>query len=221
MAINYRSQYLKYNRYFKQLTDVYAKTPVLRTSLELLLTLFTISFFALFALRPTINTIAGLWASINSQKEIKGGLEQKIRDLSTAQKIWGVEQKRIELIEQALPEKPDPDIYIRQIESLAVTRGLLMNFLSVDKVTLRGETQIQGQEKEKAKTPGLEMLGSSLSLSGQYSGLWRFLEDLEGLRRIVKPVSLSFSATRGQTPGQTTLLLTISNEIAYYKGTKR
>lgn len=222
MAINYRGQYLRYNRYFRQLTDVYAKIPAFRTGLELLLTLFTISFFLIFALRPTANTIAELWASQNSQKEIKGRLEQKIKDLSSAQKIWEVEQKRIELAEEALPQKPDPDIYIKQIENLAIAKGLSINFLSVDKVTLRGGTQREVQEeKERAKIPGLETVGSSLSLSGQYSSLLGFLEDLEGLRRIVKTASLSFSTTRGGAPQETTLLLTISNEVAHYKGMKK
>lgn len=222
MAINYRQQYLRYNRYFRQLTDTYAKIPAFRTGLELLLTLFTISFFLIFALRPTANTITELWANLNSQKEIKTRLEQKIRDLSSAQKVWEAEQKKLELVEEALPQKPNPDTYIKQVENLAATRGLSINFLSVDRVMLRGEIQKEGQQEEKGKAriPGLETVGSSLSLSGQYSGLLGFLEDLEKLRRVVKTLSLSFSTTRGAASGEATLLLTIASEVAYHKSTK-
>lgn len=216
---NYQRPYLQYRRYFRQLTDAYRGTPALRASLEFLLTLFTISFFALFALRPTINTIAELWANINSQKEIKGRLEQKIRDLAVSQEIWKTEQKRIETLDQALPKNPGPDTYIKQIEGLAASRGLGISFLKVDEVALRGEVEKQGEQKiKKGKT---EIISVSLSLSGAYTALLGFLEDLENLRRPTETVSLSFSTTKGVNPGQTVILLTVANEVPYYKGGKK
>lgn len=216
---NYQRPYLQYRRYFRQLTDAYAKTPALRASLEFLLTLFAISFFALFALRPTINTIAELWANINSQKEIKGRLEQKIRDLAVSQEIWKTEQKRMEILDQALPKTPRPDGYIKQIESLASGRGLVLSFLKVDEVALRGEVEKQGEKKTKGQKT--EIIAVSLSLSGAYTALLGFLEDLENLRRPTDTVSFSFSTTKGLAPGQTVILLTVANEAPYYKGGKK
>lgn len=216
---NYQRQYLRYSRYFRQLTGAYRDTPALRASLEFLLTLFTISFFALFALRPTINTIAELWANINSQRQIKTRLEQKIRDLAVSQEIWKTEQKRMETLDRALPKNPGPDTYIKQIEGLAASRGLGISFLKVDEVALRGEVEKQGEKKTKGQKT--ETISVSLLLSGSYAPLLGFLEDLENLRRVTDTTSVSFTTTKGVIPGQTVILLTVANEVPYYKGGKK
>lgn len=216
---NYQRQYLRYSRYFRQLTDAYRGAPALRASLEFLLTLFAISFFALFALRPTTNTIAELWANINSQRQIKARLEQKIRDLTVSQEIWKTEQKRMETLDQALPKNPGPDAYIKQIEGLAASRGLGISFLKVDEVALRGEIEKQGEKKTKGQKT--ETISVSLSLSGVYTALLGFLEDLENLRRPTDTTSISLTTTKGVNPGQTVILLTVANEVPYYKGGKK
>lgn len=213
-ATNHRGQYLKNSRYFKQLVGAYENTPAVRISIELLLSLITISFFALFALRPTLNTISELVAQIRSQEEIKGKLEQKITNLGQAQAIWAKEQERIILVGQALPPNPNIDAYIKQIEGIAVSRGLSLTFFGVDETVLKGENKDQ---KKKGAVKGIENIEASVSLSGSYSSLVLFVEDLEKLRRPVELISISFSLTRvGQ--GQSNLLLTISNEVPYYGG---
>lgn len=211
---NYRREY---RRYFRRLTASYENMPAVRISLNLLLTLFTISFFALFALRPTLNTISELVSNIKSQEEIKAKLEQKTKDLSAAQTAWNGEQKRLELVNQALPKKPQPDTYIKQIEGIAKRRGLVINFLKVDEVALRGELEKQSQEKTKTTIPKIETLGVSVSVTGNYSSLIGFLEDLENLRRVGKTASVSFAATKSLSPGQTTLSLTAVSEVPFYK----
>lgn len=211
---NYRREY---RRYFKRLVASYENMPAVRISLNILLTLFTISFFALFALRPTLNTISELVSNIKSQEEIKAKLEQKIKDLSLAQTVWNREQKRLELISQALPKNPQPDTYIKQIEGIVKRRGLLINFLKVDEVALRGELEEKSQEKTKIKNPKVGTLGVSVSVTGNYSSLLGFLEDLESLRRAGEATSVSFTAAKSLSPGQITLSLTTANEVPFYK----
>lgn len=211
---NYRREY---HRYFRRLVASYENIPAVRISLNLLLTLFTISFFALFALRPTLNTISELVSNIRSQEKIKAKLEQKTKDLSLAQTVWNREQKRLELVNQALPKNPQPDTYIKQIEGIVKRRSLLINFLKVDEVALRGELEKQSQEKIKTKIPKIETLGISVSVTGNYSSLVGFLEDLENLRRAGEATSVSFAATKSLSPGQTTISLTTASEVPFYK----
>lgn len=215
------TNYRGYRRYFRQLVASYENTPAVRMSLNLILTFFAISFFAIFALRPTLNTISELVSNIRSQEEIKTKLGQKIKDLSAAQTVWSREQKRLELISQALPEKPQPDAYIKQIEGIAKRRSLGINFLKVDEVALRGELEKQTQQKTKAENLKIETLGVSVSVTGNYSSLLGFLEDLEKLRRVGEPTSVSFTATKSLSPGQTTLSLTTVNEVPFYKEAKK
>ncbi len=217
---NYRGQYLKYSRYFKQLTQDYANVPIVRVSLELLFTLATISFFAVFALRPTLNTISELIANIRSQEETKIKLEQKITNLTRAQEIFAKETVRLLFTDQALPNTPEPDSYIKQVEKIAFSRGLTMSFLKIDEVLLRGKADTKTQEGKEPKMPGIDTLTASVSVAGPYPALILFLEDLEKLRRVISVTSASFTLTRGATEGAQTLTLTLASGVPYYNGGK-
>lgn len=217
-AINARSQYLRYSRYFRRLTDAYTNVPVVRASVELLLTLFTISFFAIFALRPTINTISDLVSQIRSQEEIKTKLEQKITNLSKAQELWTREKTKVSLIEQAIGKTPEPDVYIKQVERLAISKGLSINFLKVDEVVLKGKIKNGEKDNSQAggkKTKNSQAIDTTVSLAGSYGSLFSFLEGLENLRRTIEATSISFVSTKTPGQSQNTLVLTISSEVPY------
>lgn len=202
-GVNPRSQYAKYSRYFRQLIETYEKKPEVKTSIELLLTLLTISFFSIFALRPTINTIFELLANIRSQEEIQNALVQKTKNLDQAQEVWTKETSRRFLLEQALPKDPQPDHYLRQIEGLAVRHNITLKSFSTDKVVIIGH--------DIEKTNNFNVV---LSISGDYSSLMSFLKDLETLRRIIKINSLSFA--KGGRGEDSVLSLTISGGVPYY-----
>lgn len=215
-AINARSQYLRYNRYFRRLTDAYTNVPAVRVSVELLLTLFTISFFVIFALRPTINTISDLVSQIRSQEEIKTKLEQKITNLARAQELWTREKAKVSLIEQAIGKTPEPDIYIKQVEKLAVSKGLSISFLKVEEVGLKGEVKNKEQNKPK-KTKSTDFIDTAVSVTGSYGSLLSFLEGLENLRRTINVTSISFVSTKNPGQSQNTLVLTIASKVPYKK----
>lgn len=213
-AINARGQYLRYSRYFRRLTDAYTNVPAVKASVEFLLTLFTISFFAIFALRPTINTISDLVSQIRSQEEIKTKLEQKITNLARAQELWTREKAKVSLIEQAIGKTPEPDVYIKQVERLAVSKGLLISFLKVEEIALKGKIKDGEQDKPK-KIKGTDAIDTAVSVTGSYGSLLSFLEGLENLRRTIEVTSISFVSTKNPGQFQNTLVLTISSEVPY------
>lgn len=203
VGINYREQYARYRRYFRRIIQVYEQRPEVKTSIELLLTLAAISFFAIFAIRPTLNTIAELLATTRAQEEAQEKLQEKIRALGIAQTNWIEEQERIVLLNQALPDNSNPEGYLQQIEGLTAKHGLQLITFNVDRVVLFG--------KEEANTESMDI---SLSVSGQYEPLISFLADLGSLRRPVLVESLSFGASRGNAPGP--LTLTVRGKVPYY-----
>lgn len=201
-GVNPRSQYAKYSRYFRQLIQVYEKKPEVKTSIELLLTLLAISFFSIFALRPTVNTIFELLANIRGQEQTQEAMLQKVQNLDLAQDTWTSETSRRFLLEQALPKDPQPDHYLRQTEGLVARHNITLKSFSTDKVV------ILGKDTEK------NSFNVVLSISGDYPSLMSFLKDLETLRRIIKINSLSFA--KGGRGEDSSLSLTVSGGVPYY-----
>lgn len=201
-AINYREQYARYTRYFRWLRESYGTKPAVKASLELLFTLLTISFFAVFAIRPTATTIGQLFANIKAQREIAGKLEQKLKDLETAQNVLKSEQGRLSLLDQTLPPDPEPAGFLEQIEGLSTSYNTTLLSISVEDATLLGP-----QETNNVKV--------AFSVAGSYDSLISLLSDTENLRRVIKVETISFSQGKGKFSGQ--LVLAITGKAYYYK----
>ena len=207
--VNIREQYARYGRYFTRIRDAYLQKPVVQASLGVLLTLFTLSFFAIFALRPTLNTISELLAEIRTQQEILETLDQKITAITQAQAVWQQELKSIPLVLQALPKDSEPQDYLRQIEGLAIKHNLTLSSFKIDEVSLLGKKESASAEN-KEKIAGTETFAVSLSIRGPYSSLLAFLDELELLRRPIKVESLSFGTSQDSA-----ILLTVSGKVPY------
>ncbi|MEJ2441504.1 MAG: hypothetical protein P8Y06_01110, partial [Patescibacteria group bacterium] len=81
MALGWRKDYLRYRSYFLNIVGVYKQRKDLRMFLELLLTLVTVSFFAAFALRPTLLTIIELLKEIDTKEETLTKMSTKIQEI--------------------------------------------------------------------------------------------------------------------------------------------
>lgn len=202
-AVNYREQYARYTRYFRWLRESYGTRPAVRASLELLFTLLTISFFAAFAIRPTAKTIGELFANIKAQQEIASKLDQKLKDLETAQNVLRGEEGRLGLLDQTLPLNPDPGGLLEQIEGLSANHSATLLSLSLEDATLLGP-----KEENNVKV--------AFSVAGSYDSLISLLSDTENLRRVVKVETISFSQGKGSLSGR--LILAITGKAYYYKG---
>jgi hypothetical protein len=115
MALGWRKDYLRYRSYFLNIVNVYKQRRDVKAFLELILTLVTISFFALFALKPTLLTIIELLREIEAKEETVEKMDTKIQNLQQAQTLYIQEAARIKLLETAIPDKPAPDLFVRQI----------------------------------------------------------------------------------------------------------
>lgn len=192
MAINYREQYARYSRYFRRLAGSLQR-PEVRASVELLLSLLAISFFSLFALRPTLNTIAELRSNISLQAAAKKTMEEKLQNISAAQSFWEEQKTKIDLLDQAMPTRPSPEFYLRQIEGLAAAEGVALSSITF----------------EDAEEPVLVV---SFSVIGSYERLSSFLAQLQALRRSIQIETLSFVLER---TGPANLTLTVSGKVPY------
>ncbi len=224
--INSREEYSRYSRYYVQLKQIYEEKPEVRASLELLLTLLTISFFIVFAIRPTANTIASLLSNINSQNEVKQKLDTKISDLSHARQIWTQEQTRLSLIDDALPTNPAPDLYLRQVEGLSASHNVSLVNYAVEQTTLYGEkpkvTQSLESESPDKNTSAIAKTRIAFTLSGQFNDLISVLNDLDSMRKLIQVDTISLAPKEsGANKGNGEILLKITGFTPYFEITKK
>ncbi|MFA6008205.1 MAG: hypothetical protein WC784_06245, partial [Candidatus Shapirobacteria bacterium] len=75
-------------------------------SLEIGATFLLISFFALFAIKPTLITISALVGEVKSKELLQKDLKGKINDVITAQDLFSQVQEKYSLVESSLPGNP-------------------------------------------------------------------------------------------------------------------
>lgn len=215
MALGWRKDYLRYKTYFLDIYNVYKQRKDLKMFLELLLTLATVSFFAAFALKPAILTIIDLVREIKKKEETVSKMDTKIQNLQQAQILFTQETARINLLETTVPEKPEPDNFVRQIEGLTASHPITLLGVSINEITLLGEEKIKRKTDELEELPGnAGKLSPSLSITGTYQGVLSFLSDLENMRRPIKidTISILSSGVEGQN-----LVLAVSGRTPYLK----
>lgn len=214
MALGWRKEYIRYKEYFLNVLTIYKQKEDLRMFLEILLSLATVSFFGVFALRPTLVTIAALLTEIKSKEEIVAKLDTKIQSLALATSLMESETARLPLIENAVPASASPETLVRQVEGLAAKNGINLLGVSLGQVTLLGEVKKIPPEEGVTPLPEDALgISFSISLSGSYPQLLGFLGDLEKLRR---PLAIDTTGiTTTETEEGKTLVILVSGRAPY------
>lgn len=208
MAVSFKSDYHHYRRYFTSISALYQKKEV-RVYTELILSLLTVAFFSFFAIRPTLVTITSLVKEIGDRRMIVQKLQEKINALTLAQNEYTAVYSELPLVEEALPQKPDLSLFVRQLETVTVQNGVTLRTIQFGQVNLRGSpTEAKPVEKE-----GVSEVPFSLSVSGNYQNLKSFLQSLEDLRRLV--VVSSFAFKPGEKEEESLLILSVTGETYY------
>ncbi len=215
MALGWRKSYYRYREYFLNIYEIYKKRPDLKMFLEVLLTLATISFFLVFALRPTALAITELLEEIEAKEEIASNLDTKIQNLQSAQDNYSSEESTIELLESAVPVGPQPELAVRQFEGLTRDTGVTMLGFNIGEAVLVG-TLSERQKRQNDEEPlpqDSQGITFSMSVTGQYSALENFLTKLGSMRRPIKIDSLS--VTSSETSEGNTIVLVVSGRLPF------
>lgn len=189
--------------------------------MEVILSLVTISFFGVFALRPTFLTISTLLKEINTKKETITKMNTKIKNLQTAQQILSEESLRIPILELSVPTFPQPQIFVHQIEGIAAGANVSVLGIRVDETSLKGDVPIKSQTvKSDSKFPAnIGSMGFSVSTSGSFQNLSSFLKNLENLRSPIKVDLLGINLSKREEGNILTLV--VSGKVPYLGVTKK
>lgn len=203
---------IRYRHYFREVWRFYER-PVARVSIALLFTVFAITFFALFAISPTLNTIGELLKKIETQKVSLEQLKKKSAALATVQGEYALAQNSLYLLNEAIPESPDYEELLLQIEGTAADNQLSLSSIAVNSDIVIAEPETSQEAIEIPLT---------VSLSAAYTELKPFLQDLSRLPRLVVIESISFQEPTTNQAGQNPDDLILSIRLkAYYQPPKK
>jgi len=191
MPFDYRQEYHKYKEYYLKIRT----QPIARVSVTLLASLLTVALLGIFAIKPTLTTIARLTKDIQDKQKIDKQLESKISALKQAQVNYEEISSQIPVVETALPKKPEFVRLEREIEYLVRQHQVLMATGGFSGFVVVGEKEKE-QDKtvsgEKEKIPA-ETIQFTLTVAGDYEQIKNFIGDLESLDRVITISSVNFS----------------------------
>lgn len=206
MNPNQQAGHYRYHRYFTNLARFYHQKKV-RVYTGTVLSIFTIAFFLLFAIKPAVVTIAGLVKKINDQKLVSEKLEKKVQALTQARKNYLAIQADLNLVEQALPTKPEISYFLKELEALTRQAGITLNTAQFGQIDLKEKKAIT------QKTP--KEIGFNLTTSADYQKLKNFLQILGSLRRTVLINAFGFTTSKKEEGEAKPLGLAVQANVYY------
>ena len=216
MALGWRSNYLRYKTYFLNVVGHYQKRDDLKMFMEFMLSLATIAIFGIFAIRPTLLTIAELLKEIEGKKQTVSIMNEKIENLNQAQALYEEVKPDIDLLKIAIPKKGEPENLVRQFEGVVSQNPVSILSLSLGQVNILGESAPIGVITTNELPEGAEGLAFTISSSSDYPLLSSFVKSLEGLRRPYKLDALYIN-TALTLEGGKQLILVINAHSPYLK----
>lgn len=142
----------------------------------IVLTLFTISFFGLFAIMPTISTISNLDKQYKDNLLVYESLKEKLSALQKLDQQYFEIQPDLELIYSAIPKTNRIPYLTRQIETLASVHNLTITHLEFGPIEL---------SPIKKTEPSMYSFTFDISIEGNDFEVNNFIEDFINFDRIV------------------------------------
>lgn len=157
-------------------------------SLEIGATFFLISFFAFFAIKPTLTTISSLVGDIKAKELLKTELKGKINNVITAQDLFSQVQEKYALVESSLPNNP---AFFQA--ALQINSNLINNQISPGKINFAVNDN--------------KTFSANISTSAAFPIALSLLDNLSQNRRLISFNNLVFSVGKNEDQSQKINLL--------------
>lgn len=188
------------------LQDFYNK-PIAKVSFELFLTIGAVLFFAIFAIRPTLLTMADLVKEIEDKRELDRQLQQKIASLSSAQSTYLQLEPRLSVLDESIPNSPRAVEALKILEKIASDQQLVISNLNMNEIP--EETTAEFSEDAERETIPIRV-----SVTGNYAAIKNYIEAILQLRRAFIIDTITFTKTEEQ--GTEVLSASITFGLPYF-----
>ena len=138
------------------------------------ISLFTLSFFGFFAIRPTIITIVNLNRQLKDNEQVLERIKQKQQDLAKLTALQDSLKNEIPLIEKAVPNVPKIPHFSRQIETVALKNNVNLTSLNFGAIDVGGAT-----------SESLLSFSISITAEGAENDVNKFIRDLTSMDRLL------------------------------------
>lgn len=151
-------------------------------SLYIIFTLFTVSFFGIFAINPTLSTISNLKKQYQDSVDVERALSQKLDALKALDTQYFQIENALNAIYDAIPLSAQIAVLTRQLENLAARHNS-----SIAQLSFRTIELFPGK---KVNAP-IYSYSFSLELTGRDQDINKFVADLINFNRIVSIESVT------------------------------
>lgn len=191
-------------KYAQKKVQSYIQKEQTQKFISIVLTLIALSIFGLFAINPTLSTIARLKKELADNERVDRQLQQKIANLSRLQEKYSTVQSDIPIVLSSLPKTSDIPLLIAQIQSVAKDSNIELTNI-----------QTFATELFKKNTKPVQYYSYSFSISGSgnYQSISGFLDRVVAMQRIIN-IETFIVSRAGDKPGFLNFSL---QGLAYYK----
>lgn len=146
---------------------------------------FAFAFFSVFAIRPTLMSFFHLQRQIEDSRELDQKLTGKINSLLRAQESYQMNQERLALLDESIPQDPQFPNLVRKMEGIVANEAATMTSFTTDNFSLLEENFLKKDE-------GIATVSFTLSVAGDYIRGESVLRRLANLRRIIMFETVKF-----------------------------
>jgi Tfp pilus assembly protein PilO len=190
----------KYREYLKLLPNMQQETT--RSFVVLALTFGALSFFGIFAINPTLSTIADLQKQLSDDQLVDQQLKTKIDNLSSLEQQYSQLGSNLTNIYAAVPQNADVPLLTAQVAALAQKHHLQITSFTIGEIELA----------TIPKNPKTQSFVFTLQALGQYKDMLNFTTELAKVNRIITVESMEI----GRDNQSDNLILTVRGR-QYFK----
>lgn len=183
--------YPKLRLYYRNVMPLFEKPKVAAYTM-LVLSFFTMAIFGMFAIRPTLATIAQLKKRIADQKIVNEKMDDKIKQLRAAEVAYQNVRPDLDAIFESLPETPAPASLLGKLNRTLIENNIDIIILQISSMALT---------KPPVSSSQATVIGFSLTGKASYDDILKFIDVLSRTDRIltIDSVDIVTESSAGQT----------------------
>lgn len=180
---------LQKKKYFEMLPDF--KEERMQKFTTLVFTILALSFFGLFAINPTLSTIANLNKQLADNKFVDKQLQSKINNLYLLQQKYGQLTPDLQYVFDSFPKNPQIPLLVAQIQSLAQSSNVAITGFQAFEIEVPNSS---------VDTKKYYAFSFSIVANGSYDSISKFIDSMVKMQRIISINTLSLSKNTGEGP---------------------
>jgi len=176
------SKNTNYEKYYKDLVP-YLKKEESQKYFYIILSISASVFFLIFAINPTLSTIANLKKQISDARFVDERLSTKVQNLSSLSQEYQIIQPYIPFVLDAIPQSPKAPTLVGQIATLGQINSVTISNIEIMPVSLTAKNTSSSAEFS------FNVIGTS-----EFSNAQNFLNDLVSMQRVLSVTSIQITS---------------------------